>query len=160
MGTNKRKLGKKVRFLRSSVGILLAAAVILNMMSLGGIAVSASEGTGNGLCEHHPEHDESCTFVSEICSSETPEDDREENDIETGTSEPETGEETKEADSVQTETAEETESGIQETDRGQTEIEEPADVFVMDDLELADVLTVYVLEEETETREAEIGNRG
>lgn len=47
---------------RGSLGILLAAAVILQTLPFGSTAVYASESSGSGLCEHHTEHTSDCGY--------------------------------------------------------------------------------------------------
>ncbi|MDE7446470.1 MAG: LPXTG cell wall anchor domain-containing protein [Lachnospiraceae bacterium] len=51
------------RKLRQGIGILLAAAVVFNMLPLGGLAVSASENSRTGICEHHTEHTADCGYA-------------------------------------------------------------------------------------------------
>ena len=59
------------RKLKQGIGILLAAAVVFNMLPLGGLAVSASENSGTGICEHHTEHTEDCGYAeAEDCRHE------------------------------------------------------------------------------------------
>lgn len=61
----KNFLKGKRRRLKRSMGILLAAAMIFNMLPLGGLPVSASENGGTGICEHHTEHTEGCGYAEE-----------------------------------------------------------------------------------------------
>ncbi len=44
------------------LGVLLAAIVVFQTMPFEGIAVSASESSGGGLCEHHTEHTPDCGY--------------------------------------------------------------------------------------------------
>ncbi|NBI92643.1 hypothetical protein D3Z45_19220 [Lachnospiraceae bacterium] len=53
--TNTRKMHR-------AFGILLAAALIFQTVPFDGIAVSASESSGGGLCGHHTEHTPDCGY--------------------------------------------------------------------------------------------------
>ncbi|MDE7424499.1 MAG: hypothetical protein K2N51_12570, partial [Lachnospiraceae bacterium] len=63
MGKNKRIFsGKKRRKLKRGMGILLAMAVVLNTLPLGGLVVSASENKEVGICTHHKQHTKDCSY--------------------------------------------------------------------------------------------------
>ena len=50
------------RKMHRAFGVLLAAALIFQTLPFDGIAVSASESSGGGLCEHHTEHTPDCGY--------------------------------------------------------------------------------------------------
>ncbi|MBD5089144.1 MAG: hypothetical protein HDT30_10115 [Clostridiales bacterium] len=63
MEKNKRIFsGKKRRKLKQGMGILLAIAVVLNTLPLGGLVVSASENKEVGICTHHKQHTKDCGY--------------------------------------------------------------------------------------------------
>ena len=55
----------KRRIPRRFMGILLAAAVAVSVMPVGGFAVSSSEERTTELCAHHPEHTADCGYSVE-----------------------------------------------------------------------------------------------
>ena len=61
---NTRKLHRDIKAwkLHRAFGILLAAALVFQAVPFEGIAVSASESSGGGLCEHHTEHTPDCGY--------------------------------------------------------------------------------------------------
>lgn len=61
--TKKWRQDPNARKAHRVLGILLAAAVVFQALPLGGIAVSASENGGGGLCEHHTEHTPDCGYM-------------------------------------------------------------------------------------------------
>lgn len=167
METHKRELSKKGRILRSSTGILLAAAVIFNMMSFEGITASASKGT-----ESNPglENDESSTFedeptepeekseISEPDTEDEPAEPEEKSEIsEPGTedestepeeksepTEPDTEDESTEPEEKSESTEPDTEDEPTEPDTVQTELAEPVGMFAVQQF------AVYALKEKTQ----------
>ena len=61
---NTRKLHRDIKAwkLHRAFGILLAAALVFQTVPFEGIAVSASESSGGGLCEHHRSHTPDCGY--------------------------------------------------------------------------------------------------
>ena len=60
--TEKREQGIKAREMHRVLGILLAAALVFQTVPFESIAVSASESSGGGLCEHHRSHTPDCGY--------------------------------------------------------------------------------------------------
>ena len=54
--------GINARKMHRALGILLAAALVFQTVPFEGIAVSASESSGGGLCEHHRSHTPACGY--------------------------------------------------------------------------------------------------
>ena len=54
--------GINARKIHRALGILLAAALVFQTVPFEGIAVSASESSGGGLCEHHRSHTPDCGY--------------------------------------------------------------------------------------------------
>ena len=54
--------GINARKIHRALGILLAAALVFQTVPFDGIAVSASESSGGGLCEHHRPHTPDCGY--------------------------------------------------------------------------------------------------
>lgn len=63
-GINARKIHRDIKARKASraFGILLAAALVFQTVPFEGIAVSASESSGGGLCEHHRSHTPDCGY--------------------------------------------------------------------------------------------------
>ncbi len=63
-GINARKIHRdiKARKMHRAFGVLLAAALVFQAVPFEGIAVSASESSGGGLCEHHRSHTPDCGY--------------------------------------------------------------------------------------------------
>ena len=79
-GTNARKIHRDInaRKLHRALGVLLAAALIFQTLPFDGIAVSASESSGGGLCTHHRSHTQDCGYkeaeAGHTCTHEHTED--------------------------------------------------------------------------------------
>lgn len=54
--------GINARKMHRAFGVLLAAALVFQTVPFEGIAVSASESSGGGLCEHHRSHTPDCGY--------------------------------------------------------------------------------------------------
>ena len=63
-GIKARKMHRdiKARKMHRAFGVLLAAALVFQTVPFEGIAVSASESSGGGLCEHHRSHTPDCGY--------------------------------------------------------------------------------------------------
>ena len=61
-GNTTWKQRTNVRKIHRALGILLAMALVFQMVPFASTAVSASENSGGGLCTHHRSHTPDCGY--------------------------------------------------------------------------------------------------